>query len=411
MLQVTKDQVINELLPRLPELCFFLGNSCHANQFYPQAEKWYEYAICLNDKFGEAYEALMNTLISQKKFEEGIRIATLVMENGDENQATVAQYNRGLMYLSLGDYINGFKDYDTRMRMGKTIDLLRKKIGDRSLWDGKPCNHLLVYGEQGMGDLFMFSRFMKDYNNGRNLLSYCDKVTLEVPPGMTSFMKYNFERERLKIIPQTEEVTISDKHILLVSLARIFETDINSIPFATESYLIAEPEYTKKWDKISRLPDKKIGICWAGRSVIEQDLQVAEWNSRRSISLKQLGPVLNLPNISWVSLQKGVDEIQLKDFPSIYNFGDEIKSWSDTAGIMHHLDLIISIDSGPVHLAGAMGKPTILLNHASTCWRWGLTGEQSIWYDSINILRQEKDFNWNPVINELYDILSKEVGV
>jgi hypothetical protein len=395
-----KQKVIDELIPLLPGMCLYMGMELHQAQDYIEAEKWYHRSLTLDGTNPRALEAMMYASIAQKKYTQGIDVATGLMEaTAGTGVAVAAQYNRGLMYLANGDYIHGFEDYDTRMRMGQTEDILRKKIGTRPMWDGKPCDHLLVYGEQGMGDLFMFCRY---------ILVLCEsnlakRITFEVPKEMLYFMLVNFPF--IDVVPQTEEITKSDEHVLLVSLARIFKTTLDTIPISQDRYLSAPVSFVDKWERISRLPNYKIGLCWAGRSVENQDPQVAEWNGRRSITLKQLAPFLNRAperdGISFISLQKGIDEAQLADFPFIHDFSDQIENWSDTAGIMSHLDCVVSIDSGPVHLAGAMGYNTLLLNHASGCWRWRNGGDRSLWYDSVRIIEQKKDYVWDDVVENL----------
>jgi hypothetical protein len=376
----------------LADLCLDRAQTYHYAESYVNAARWYEKALALGNE--EAAEGMMYALVMLRQFKEAIPFCTLEMLSAKvPEKADVAHYNRGLCRLMIGDYINGFQDYDTRMRMGKTVDLLRKKIGDRPLWDNKPCKHLLVYGEQGMGDLFMFSRYIEKLGGSE----LAQDITFEVPASMVSFMEHNFDY--VNVIAQTEQITPSDEHVLIVSLAKTFKTTISSIPSADKAYLTAEPDYIEKWGNIARLPGLKIGLCWAGRSEQEQNIQVREWNGRRSVMLKQLQTILTLPDVSFVSLQKGIDTDQLADYPFIH--APSIENWSDTAGIIHHLDLVITVDTGPAHLAGAMGKETWLLNHVHTCWRWGLEGPSTPWYNSVRVFRQEREGIWDDPIERI----------
>lgn len=379
----------------LADLTFDRGQQYHAVGQFERAAHFYAHTLTIIDE-PTVHEAMMYALIMLRKFKEAIPHCTKAIGEKSQTKKDLAQYNRGLCYLMTNDYINGFKDYDTRMRMGQTEDILRKKIDRHTLWNGTPCDHLLVYGEQGMGDLFMFSGLVTELIKRK----LAKKITFEVPKDMESFMRHNFPT--IEVVGQTDKITSSDEHILLISLARVLGVTKEAIP---QPRLIPIPETLKKWSYIGKLPGIKIGLCWAGRSEAMQDIQVAEWNSRRSVALAQLESLFTIEGATFVSVQKGVDEAQADEYPFIQR--PNIENWSDTAAIMSNLDMVISIDSGPVHLAGALGIPTLLLNHLFTCWRWDIEGKQAPWYNSITVLRQKREADWSAPIKEAKDILTQ----
>jgi tetratricopeptide (TPR) repeat protein len=385
----------------LSDLCWFVGQNLQGGGKHAEAERFYNHLYNLGNDDPILAEAMMYSLIAQRRFYEAIKPCTEAMKDDMPGKRDMAQYNRGLCYLMRGNYQLGFEDYDTRMRMGKTEDILRKRIGVRPQWDGRRCNHLLVYGEQGMGDLFMFGRLIELLAK-RQLAR---RITFEVPSSMVGFMRHNFG-DVCEVVPQTDTVTPSDEHVLLISLMKILNVTKETLPPA---HLTAQPDMIKKWDYIARLQGYKVGVCWAGRSEAEQDMQVKEWNGRRSVPLVKLMPaLLGIDGIRIVSLQCGVDALMPDTFPSVSK--PLINSWDDTAAIMHHLDLIVSIDSGPVHLAGCLQRPTILLNHVHTCWRWGLVGSKSPWYDTVMVLRQEIEGDWDKPISEMVNLIANVAG-
>jgi hypothetical protein len=152
----------------------------------------------------------------------------------------------------------------------------------------------------------------------------------------------------------------------------------------------------------------KIGLAWAGSSRIDSpDLVAAD--RRRSIPPEFLAPLLDVPDVCFFSLQKGGP-------PAPQEFGlvdmmEQCKDFADTAALMKNLDLVISVDTAIVHLAGALGVPVWVLNRFDTCWRWLQSRETSPWYPTLRLFRQKSPGDWKKVIvnmrNELLNARQK----
>jgi Glycosyltransferase family 9 (heptosyltransferase) len=191
----------------------------------------------------------------------------------------------------------------------------------------------------------------------------------------------------------------------LLSLPLAFGMQLETIPSAV-SYLRAPDRALLKWS--TRLPAKRrprIGIAWAGNAKHIRDRE-------RSIDPGKLLPLLDV-DATFVSLQKEVraaDMETLKKGSNIIHFGNELDGFSDTAALISHLDLVISVDTAVAHLAGALGRPVwILLTHVPD-WRWLLDRDDSPWYPTARLFRQSETREWNSVIMRVRDALLEFIG-
>jgi hypothetical protein len=178
-------------------------------------------------------------------------------------------------------------------------------------------------------------------------------------------------------------------------------TDLSTVP-SEVPYLLSESKRVAQWR--DRLPAAfRIGIHWQGNREYGAD-------HRRSFALAHFGPLAAIPGVQLISLQKGDGLQQLASLPSgmkIYTLGDDFDSgpdaFIDTAAVMQELDLVVSSDSAIVHLAGALGRPVwILLSHLPD-WRWLLERDDSPWYPTARLFRQEKSGDWEGVFRRVAD--------
>ena len=162
---------------------------------------------------------------------------------------------------------------------------------------------------------------------------------------------------------------------------------------------MADPALVRDW--AARLPSGdtlRVGLCWAG--------QARPWitgfhslDRRRSTSVATLRPLAAVPGVRFVSLQKGPAAAQAREAGfDLIDVMDDVRDFADTAAIVANLDLVISVDTSIVHLAGALGKPVFLLDRYDNCWRWLSGREDSPWYPTLRIFRQERSGDWAPVI-------------
>jgi ADP-heptose:LPS heptosyltransferase len=149
---------------------------------------------------------------------------------------------------------------------------------------------------------------------------------------------------------------------------------------------------------------KRIGLAWTGRPTHPND-------RRRSMPLAQLAPLVGAAPAAFVSLQKPMperDRETLARFPGMTDLADDLTDFGETAALMENLDLIITVDTSMGHLAGALGKPTWILIPKAADWRWMLDREDSPWYPSVRLFRQQKPGAWDGPIDRLRDALGKQ---
>jgi hypothetical protein len=198
-----------------------------------------------------------------------------------------------------------------------------------------------------------------------------------------------------------------EEYTYTMSLPHIFGTTLESVP-APIPYLSPSPEALSAWTpKFEGVKGLRVGIVWAGNPR-KQEIRFRVIDAKRSIGLDCLAPLLDMP-VNFYSLQKGETEADAAKYPQIVNFMPDINDFDDTAAIIANLDLVISVDTSVVHLAGAMGKPVWLLSRKDACWRWLQNREDSPWYPSVRVYGQTEIGDWDSVIERVKQDLEKLV--
>ena len=201
-----------------------------------------------------------------------------------------------------------------------------------------------------------------------------------------------------------------------MSLPLAFKTSLSTIP-ADIPYLKSSVEKSLFWkEKLGEKTKPRVGLVWSGGFRRNQP-ELWAINSRRNIPLGKL-VALKHPDIEFYSLQKGQPaESELAeltrnnwDGPDIIDFTGLLNDFSDTAALVENLDLVISVDTSTAHLAGAMGKRAWILNRFDTDWRWLLDREDSPWYPSVRLFRQQQIGNWEGVIDRVKNELRSVIG-
>jgi ADP-heptose:LPS heptosyltransferase len=203
-----------------------------------------------------------------------------------------------------------------------------------------------------------------------------------------------------QVVSRGEPLPDFDMHCPLLSLPLAFGTRLETIP-SSVPYLKAPPADLQNWR--TRLGDKarpRVGLAWSGRPAHKNDL-------KRSIGLRALLPLLSA-NATFVSLQKDVrpdDAKVLREHGQILDCSGALNDFSDTAALIENLDLMISVDTSVAHLAGALAKPVWLLLPCVPDWRWLLDREDSPWYPTARLFRQDDTRAWDNVIARVHAAL------
>jgi glycosyl transferase family 9 (putative heptosyltransferase) len=203
-----------------------------------------------------------------------------------------------------------------------------------------------------------------------------------------------------RIVAYGEALPPFDLHCPTMSLPLAFATTIDTIPGETP-YLRADAAQAASWRaRLDALDDPRprIGVAWAGNPRPHL-LAAAAVGRRRSIPTEKLAPLLAIPGLHFFSLQK--DGPTAPDHYPLTDFMGEIGDFADTAALVANLDLVVSVDTSVVHLAGALGKPVWLMDRFDTCWRWLLGRRDSPWYPSLRLYRQPRPDDWDSVVAEI----------
>lgn len=296
--------------------------------------------------------------------------------------------------LLLGEFERGWREYHWRYSLAHTTRIERKV--QRPRWDGRPIpgKTLLIHDEQGFGDTFQFIRMIpwaKERSGAR--------LILEINPESLPLAKRTPGFD--EIVARGSLPPPFDVHCEMMSLPMVMGLKQSELP-GPIPYLSADPAHLAKWRrKLAKNPRPLVALVWAGRPNHHND-------ANRSMSLANLAP-LALPGITFLAVQKGPKGTEARTPPAgmpVVSLGDEIKDFEDTAAIFAIADLLISVDSSPVHLAGALGRPAWVMLPFVPDWRWLLERSDTPWYPSLRLFRQSRRTDWTDVIGRMAEELA-----
>jgi hypothetical protein len=296
--------------------------------------------------------------------------------------------------LLLGEFERGWREYHWRYSLAHTARIERKV--QRPRWDGRRIANqtLLIHDEQGFGDTFQFLRMVpwaKERSGAR--------VILEINAETRSLAKRTTGFD--DIVVRGTLPPAFDVHCEMMSLPMTMGLKLADLP-GPIPYLSADPARLAKWRrKLGRYQRPLVALVWAGRPSHFND-------ANRSMSLADLAP-LAVPGVTFLSVQKGPKADQAKAPPAgmnLVSLGDDIHDFEDTAAILSIADLLISVDSSPVHLAGALGRPAWVMLPFVPDWRWLLERDDTPWYPSVRLFRQGARGDWAGVTTRMAEALA-----
>ncbi|WP_423223350.1 TIGR03032 family protein [Candidatus Amarolinea aalborgensis] len=300
-----------------------------------------------------------------------------------------AHMNLGMALLKLGDLPAGFREFEWRWQTRQFTPFMPP----HPRWDGSPLpgKTLLVHTEQGAGDAIQFVRFVQQAR------PRVGKVLLIAPDSLSALFATAAGVDEIRGAGAIAEQAF-DVHIPLLSLPMVLGATLQTIPAQTP-YLSVPPD---RQVNVLRMGDGRpttggksplrVGIAWAGSPTQGND-------RNRSARLADFAPLFEIPSIEWHSLQVGEKSDDL-DSSFLIHHSSFIKDWADTAAIVSQLDLVISVDTGVAHLAGALGVPAWVLLCYAPDWRWLLERADSPWYPSARLFRQPRPKDWASVMAE-----------
>ncbi|MDT8304098.1 MAG: tetratricopeptide repeat protein, partial [Sedimentisphaerales bacterium] len=385
-----------QLEPDFAEAYYNLANSLRDETRCTEAIENYRKAVLLKPDYAEAYNHLGVVLNAQGGHVEIIENLEAIKNYRRALQLNPdfaeAHWNLSLVLLRTGRFIEGWKEYEWR-RNPKLDIVTYPHSFEIQRWDGSCFSgkRLLVHYEQGLGDTLHFVRYlpMVKARGGTVILEARKPLykLLQGFPGVDELIEASLDKK---------PIVKFDHHISLMDLPKIFETSLETIP-AEVPYINCCPQKAEHWRNKLAGPDFKVGIVWAGSPSHGND-------QNRSCTLKYFEPLTKIDGVRLYGLQKGkaAEQVEgLADEMTITNIGTEFEDFSDTAAAIENLDLVISVDTSVLHLAGAMGKPVWALLPFAPEWRWMLNREDSPWYPTMKLFRQKKWGQWGSVFQDV----------
>lgn len=366
-----------------------------------EARGCYERAISINPNIARYHVNLGAALLklhdirgAEASYAKGLAL---------EPDLAEAHYNYAICLFLLGRVDEAARHYDWRLKVDET-SLSKPRAIDVPMWNGERVKDktILLHSEQGLGDMLQFVRFAP------MVAALCKHVVIEVQKPLVPLFKASFPQQT--VIAKGDLPPPFDLHCPLMSLLSRLKIKLADLPATGAPYLAVDDERVALWkQKLGTKPGRKVAISWQGNPKAKVD-------RGRSMPLTTLIPLLSLPGIRFISLQKNEGAEQIAALPPelrarIEVLGDEFDSsggaFLDTIAVMKNCDVVLTTDTAIAHVAGGIGVPTWLMLKKTPDWRWLLEGETSVWYPSTRLFRQSVDGDWSRVIAAIRQVLAQ----
>ncbi len=296
--------------------------------------------------------------------------------------------------LTLGDFANGWKEYEWRWKTAAFAD--KRRSFSAPLWLGDvpvAGKTILLHAEQGFGDTIQFIRYAP------LVAEFGARVICEVQPELRSLLS---QFDSIEVVAKGDPLPRFDLHCPLLSLSLAFGTKADAIP-ARIPYLAAPAARIEHWR--GRVPSgrPRAGFVWSGSAAHKND-------ANRSIALARFAALFEQSPFACFSLQREVREADrdvLRTMPGLVDLGSELHDFTETAAVISLLDVVVSVDTAVAHLAGALGKPVLMLLPYGSDFRWMRDRDDTPWYPTVKLLRQPALGDWDGVMACLRDELRR----
>lgn len=299
-------------------------------------------------------------------------------------------WNLALVSLQAGQWAEGWREYEWRWKMPTFAPFVRD-FG-RPLWRGEDLDgrSILVHAEQGFGDAIEFCRFLPMLaDRGARVVFECRAGLARLMSGLDA---------RVEVVPLGQPLPRTDFFLPMMSLVSGLGLTIDQV--TPKAPYLSVPTGGADFSDVACLDGLKVGIVWAGGESRRD-------NRIRSCRATDMAGLAAIPGCRLFSLQVGPQSCQAGPLAdSIVDLAPRLTDFADTAAAIAALDLVISVDTGVVHLAGAMGKPTwVLLSKPSNGFLWMQDREDSPWYPSVRLFRQAKNGDWADLMSRVFQEL------
>jgi Flp pilus assembly protein TadD len=389
-----------ELAPRYVDARYNLGVILQSLGEAAEAASVYQELLSIEPRHADAQNNLGGIALGGNRLRAAINFFDRAMDVKAEH--IDAAWNRGLAHLALGDWREGWKGYEARLRRP---EYNRTFASPR--WNGEPLEGktIFLWSEQGLGDSIQFLRFVKVPEE------MGAKVVVEAQPRLVPLLT----TAGLNVIERGNPLPETDFQLPLLSLPGLLGITPERIPPPAPRYRVPSERHAQWRKLLEGRPGFRVGVTWGAQS--------ANMAGRaRSMPLAALEPLSHMPNVSWFSLQKGEQEGELDQCPWMHRVAEPVGDILDTAALIEQLDLVLTVDTMTAHLAGTMDARTWTLLPFSSDWRWMATGDAdgegpvhasaapegapSAWYPRMRLFRQEEPGDWAGVVRHVQRALA-----
>ena len=293
--------------------------------------------------------------------------------------------DRWLAHMRRGDFAAAWAESDWLLQHGGRRQDPRLPRHEQAVWDGTPPHgrRVLVRCYHGLGDTIQFARFLP------RLAALAAEVTTWAQPALLPLLATMPDAGRLLPLHDGVPAVDHEVDVEIMELAHLFRVTPATLP-ARVPYLHVAPAAGVR----RAAGALAVGVAW----------RAGGWDDRRSVPPALLAPLTRVPGVTLHVLQRGpgLDE-RPPGFGVVSGADDPLAA----ARIVRALDLVVTVDSMPAHLAGALGVPVWTLLHADADWRWMDGGERSPWYPTMRLFRQERAGDWEPVVARVAGALAR----
>lgn len=348
---------------------------------------------------GSVYGAVRNLDEAINCFQKAIEL-----NNSEEDVVLAAHVDLAYAYHLKGEWEKAWVEYEYRIpfwhKTGRNPGRFYEKYPPEKNWNGTDDltgKTVVIYCEQGAGDFIQFIRFVSQ------LTELGAKVIIDATPELETLFE-----EFGEVHTEVSSDRVYDYHISVLSFPYLLKTkNIDGVPFIFPEKKYLMEDYESNF---------KVGIVWAGNPSHPND-------AIRSCYLSQFKSLAEIQGVKLFSFQKDIRKRTYANTPGVeidltvncedmkvVDLSEQLTDFSETASLLAEMDLVITVDTSVMHLAGAIGKETWGLIAYNPDWRWTIEGNSSPWYDSLELFRQEKFLEWNSVFDRVKEKLQSHVN-
>jgi tetratricopeptide (TPR) repeat protein len=381
--------------PRSAISVLCLGDALLANEATGAADDTYRRALALDPRLALAECGRGGVHLAQARWHEAH--ASFDRALALDPACAEARYNRALLDLRFGAYRSGFADYPAIMETAEQRPRYHYYYAGVPRWDGTPLGErrLVIAFEQGLGNQILIARFFNE------LARYGAKIAIETPPTMLSLLRRNLPG--LTFVPFTrwQPLDVMDLHLPMMQLPTVLKVADEARLAHHVPYLAADPARVDALREELHLEAnvRHVGIAWHGNRESSRE----RW---RAAPLQAWAPLADIRGIRFHSLQLDATAAEVSEAPfALAPAHERIGDMDDTAALIALMDMVVTVDTSIVHLAGALGRPTWMPVSVRSDYRWGVDRTDSPWYPTLRIFRQSVRDAWEPVFAEIAQAL------